>query len=204
MKRLATLVAFALIVFALILWINPTNKLPSDNEMIEHFYAHKIELEEIVRRYRSYPEPAAMHYRWAEEPSTAALMKKAGVGDLSNNGWPIFFPDPYSPRSIEMLKKIQESGGYEQSIRHGVIRLSLAGSRHTPNPLKHGTLIKSFYFFPETPAVKDNWIVVPDPSGSPKRFYKLVSSLDFPLDVHAVCQFRLIESKWFICICRSA
>lgn len=192
-----------LIIFIIFLSVQNRNPQPSDEEMIEYFYAHKSEIEEIVKRYREFPEPVATHYRWAEEPSTNELLKKAGVKDLTNNGWPIFYPDPYSPQSIAKLKAAEKIGDYEESIRHGLIRVSLARPDYFSAGTKYGILIKSLYYFPEEPFIENNWLFVPDSSGTPKKFYEVTSSLNWPIDTLVTCQLRKVEPKWFICLCRS-
>lgn len=178
------------------------NPLPSDEEMIKHFYAHKSDIEEVVRRYRQYPEPIERHHLWSSVPETKVLMKRSGVKYVKDMAW-LFLPDPYSSTTALQMKSMLQKPGFEIFIRHGILKVTLDDPRYFSTSNKYGILIKDFYFFPEVPKIEKGWLLVPDATGVPEKFALVVSSLNQPPKDFKMCLLRPMEPKWFIRLCRS-
>ena len=58
---------------------SPINPLPPDEELIEFFYQHRAEIEELVRRYREYvPPQGKSHGEWEKMGNTKELFLQGG------------------------------------------------------------------------------------------------------------------------------
>ncbi|MDR3089555.1 MAG: hypothetical protein LBU39_07035 [Desulfobulbaceae bacterium] len=98
LKKTISFLPGILLVAGWFYWAFFTTGLPSDEEMIAHFQAHRAEFEKIVRRNRTFAE----RERWPEvvwpreEQSTKELWRRAeiyAVNPLSLLDW---LPEPYS------------------------------------------------------------------------------------------------------------
>lgn len=201
-KQFAIVVGILLVGISAFFVLRDFNPQPSDEEMIKHFYAHKSDIEEVVRRYRQYPEPIERHYLWSSVPETKMLMRKS---EVKNVGYVarLFFPDPYSQGTTERLRGVAGNGDFEKYIRHGILNITLDDPRYFTTWSKYGTVIKDLYYFPEVPKIENGWLVVPDATGLPEQFAPVVDSLNHPPKNFKMCLLRPIEPKWFICLCRS-
>lgn len=82
--------------------------LPSDEEMIDHFYEHRSEFEKLVERYRSFePDETRIYDNWRFQGDTPELMRKAQVVRITStiSLWPPF-PDPYSKSAEDKLHEV--------------------------------------------------------------------------------------------------
>lgn len=92
----------AAMVIPIFIWWNWFhNPLPTDEEMIQNFNEHRMELEQLVRGYRNYRRPegtGSFFYEQAEE--VKALMRAAKVSYLGvgGGGW---LPAPYSAQAAK-------------------------------------------------------------------------------------------------------
>jgi hypothetical protein len=99
-KNIFTLFSIIFILLASCYYTTFYTGLASDEEMIEHFYEHKAEIEELVKRYREFDaesirpvyievsrsngeietvEMEYPHFKWIEQNDTKELMRKAGM-----------------------------------------------------------------------------------------------------------------------------
>lgn len=203
-KQLVIVLVCLLAIFAaaciLIPYLKKLDMPPSDEAMIEHFYAHKNEIEEVVRRYREYPGPIQDHARWSSVPETALLMRQASIRDVGYVS-PLFFPDPYSYESAQRIKAAERKDSYMTLIKYGVVRVVLDGDGYFKASFRYGgLLLKDIYFFPEMPKIENGWLMVPDSSGVAKKFALVADSLNHP-PKDFECLLKMIESHWFLSIC---
>lgn len=201
-KQIAIVAAILLAGITAFFVLREINPQPSDEEMIKHFYAHKSDIEEIVRRYREYPEPIERHHLWSSVPETKVLMKKTQIKYVDSVSR-LFFPDPYSATAALQIKDELQRPGFDVFIRHGVLKITLDDPRYFTTWSRYGIVIKDLYYFPEVPRIENGWLVVPDATGVPEQFSPVVDSLNHPPKNFKMCLLRPIEPKWFIRLCRS-
>lgn|GEM_PF-3241069 len=80
------------------------NPLPSDEEMIAHFQAHRAEFEELVGLYRNYRRPPGGKRIWGNLPEMRQRRENLGVRRVVEQlGY--WLPEPYS---IETGKRLLE------------------------------------------------------------------------------------------------
>jgi hypothetical protein len=180
------------------------NPQPPDEEMIAHLERHRVDIEELVHRYRIFDAPIGKHYTWANVPDTQELMKEAGVRDISYIGG-IWYPDPYAPETGRRVEeqRIAEAGlpGYE---RYGTLIVRLDGIDYFRVWYKWGIVMKYLAYFPEPPRVEQERIMLPaDAEGKIRPWDRVLPSLNEPPDDWVGCLFRRIDPHWFINLCRS-
>lgn len=95
------------------------NPLPSDEEMIEHFNAHRTELEQLVQGYRYYRAPTGIEpwkHSFELMPSVKSLMTNAGVYHVVGAQGPsgFWYPDHYSAKTIQTIRSLY----WGRSIHH--------------------------------------------------------------------------------------
>lgn len=156
-----------------ILWI--WNPLPSDEEMIENFQAHRADFVEIVRRYREYPRlPDKSSSFWFKDGDTLELFKRAGVDSVDYEGSTPWLPNPYSlDTAMNMENRRKAMGGFELFHRYGALRIRPAttpridhpergdSDRHYRNTVVHGVIWKQYVFFPEVPRIENGKLLSP-------------------------------------------
>jgi hypothetical protein len=156
-----------------LLWI--WNPLPSDEEMIANFKAHRAEFEEIVRRYREYPRPLDKDTSfWFKDGDTLELFKRAGVDNVSASG--CWHPDPYSVETAIRHHEALLSGRSAREgwvHKYGELRIRPAttpridhpdrgdSERHYRNTIVHGVIWKDYRFFPEAPRIENEKLLSP-------------------------------------------
>jgi len=82
------------------------NPLPSDEQMIEHFNAHRTEFEQLVQGYRNYRRGDVFYERSSDE--VKALMKRLGVYQVAEaqGASGTWYPDSYSAKTISILRSL--------------------------------------------------------------------------------------------------
>ena len=189
------------------------NPLPKDEELIAHFYAHRADIEELVRRYREYePLKEGQHHLWKDQGDTPVLLEKVKIRYLDYEGV-IWLPDPYSVTTGEKIKNLSPGERIHSKYRYAAIRIRLGDDRYfrgaivyTIAGLRVSTVFKHLVFFPEVPRIENGWIMGPVILDSEsKPLYRMFESLDdFPPDWgRGQCAFRKIEPKWFIKLCNA-
>ncbi len=193
------------------LWI--VNPLPSDEQMIENFKAHRADFVEAVRRYRNYPRlPNKDTSRWYKEGDTLEIYKRAGI-DRIYYSTPIWLPNPYS---IETAKCADSLVGFAYSYKYGALKIVSAttprinhpdqsdDSGYRRNTLLHGVIWKDYYYFPEVPRIENGYLHGPIyPNGNFSFCSRVLPSLNrlpFPWKDFE-CVYRQIEPQWFLCMC---
>ncbi|MDP1612946.1 MAG: hypothetical protein Q8M11_17975 [Sulfuritalea sp.] len=175
----------------------PRNNLASDEELIAYFFAHRADIEELVKRYREYqPPPGQGHHQWRKQGDTAERFKRAGVRDITYNVT-VWFPNPYS---IETAKQVAATPGFEKYIKHGGIRVQIDDDRF----MRNSTIWKDLSFIPEIPRIENGMLLYPvDEQGRQSRDRVLPTLNSEPPEVQRdECALRQIEPQWFIRMCR--
>nr|WP_320113875.1 hypothetical protein [uncultured Desulfuromonas sp.] len=151
------------------------NPLPSDEEMIANFKAHRAEFEEIVRRYREYPRPPDKDASfWFKDGDTLELFRRAGVDRVNYLGSTPWLPNPYSVETaIKMDIETKSAVSFELFYRYGALHIQAATTplidhpertdhrRHYRNTIVHGVIWKEYVFFPEVPRVENETLLGP-------------------------------------------
>ncbi len=180
--------------------------LPTDEEIIAHFYQHRTDIEELVKRRRAHRSQPGDKFIWISKPEIRALKKRAGIYRISgDNIGGLWLPDPYntykSMTSQERLDiSIQEmkAGGHARWKYGGTsLRTTENNFRST---LRVALMYKELWHLPEVALIKDGLLYWP--SGKTRR---VSDSLDYyPLDwERGECLFRQFEPQWFIKLCRA-
>jgi hypothetical protein len=184
--------------------------LPTDQAMIKHFQAHRADIEELVRRYRTFdPGPGKDHsILWKAQGDTPELIKRAGIAYISDTTMSYWLKDPYSPETARHVEELNKaSRGFTLSQQYGVLCITLAASnRHRSPSLFHGVVWKDIYFFPEPPRIEGGYLLGPlNTKGGYKYKERVLSSLNFyPSNWKPYTSvFRPIEPQWFIHLDRS-
>jgi hypothetical protein len=207
-------IAFLIVAFlyCALLW---RTGLPSDEEMIAHFYAHRADIEELVRRFRNFEMPEKDDslpknaYQWDKQPGTPELMKRARVWNITGFG-PMWLPDPYSTEAVKEIEKIYKYLPARRRIflrerKYGAIKI-----RRNPkerffrgHPI-YLNIWKNLIFFPEIPRIEDGWLLGPVRTNGRHAYRNRTSySLNyFPKHWEEYeCVYRPIEPHWFLQLC---
>lgn len=179
----------------------PINTLAHDEVLIAWFYSNRSDIEELVRRYRTYVPPEGKgHNEWSKLGDTPELLKRAGVFAFSENSPAYWLPDPYS---VDARKN---DGGYlavnwRLAAKYKTLIIHPADKKR----FERNTVWKDLVYFPMVPRIENNNII--DPVGMDGRVrltYRIVSSLndDPPNIKRDECALRMIESQWFVRMCR--
>lgn len=91
----------------LVWWFWFHNPLPSDREMLQHFTAHRAELEQLVQGYRNYRRLDAFYEESSEDVN--ALLKKVGVYRIgeAQGGSGYWYSEPYSEHTLQVRKSLE-------------------------------------------------------------------------------------------------
>ena len=202
------LVVFSLVALLPLLYWWHVNPLPSDEEMISHFKAHRGEIEELVQKFREW-KPSAELPNWHALPEIVALQKKAGVIRVKSL-IPTWFPDPYSAEGAKQfrMKKI----GLDH--RYHSIGVELVNEKRRNRPFASVLLttgpkliFKELIYFPEVAKIEDGKLWWPvDEDGQLKRWGRIFPTLnEYPPNwKKAECVYRQIDAHWFIYMCIAA
>lgn len=212
MKRLAGAVRrhrviaslFAAIFVIVSIWLFGRIPLPSDEEMISIFYAHRTDIEELVRRYREFePEPNQSHSMWLKQGDTQELLKRSVVDRIDYNVLGLWYPNPYSKEAGRLAEDYKS--GLAPYNKHGVLRVKFAPrNRYFASTLRHGTIWKDFYNFPEVPRIERGMLLGPMNSKGEYTFYeRVLTTLNrMPNNWRDYeCVYRQIEPQWFLRMC---
>ena len=211
-SSLIPLTLFILLVLSGLIYWWHVNPLPSDEKMIAHFYAHRAEIEKLVKHYREFKPQETL---WGDLPEIKALKQKAGVKHIGSGG-EIWRPDPYSAETAKPFEmRIKDSGNPFWFVRpYNNISIDLLDERQ-PNQHFGWVLIssgpqlifKSLYYFPEIPKVeRGKWWAPVESDGQLKHGYRVLPTLDdYPPNwKKGECVYRQIEAQWFILMCIAA
>jgi hypothetical protein len=181
------------------------NPLPSDEQMIEHFQKHRSDIEELVRRYRSYStEPDVDHSTWFRKGDTMDIMEQARIDWLAHGA--IWLPNPYSIESAKLIKDdIKHGEGNMLFNKYGGLMVSLLPRKYYSKfHLRYLKIWKDIYFIPEVPRIEDDELLWPfNTRGKYTARRRILSSLNgFPENWKAhECVFKQIETHWFLRLC---
>ena len=183
----------------------------SDEEMIARFYAHRAEIEELVKRYRNW-EPSERTPNWLIPPENKALMEKARVRRVSDQ-IPVWPPNPYSIEAAKQFHSLIWSGKIKNLKPYSSIGVDLVDEMY-PQKYSGSALVlagwkvifKGLVYFPEIPKIENEkfWWPVDGRKGY-WRADRVFSTLnDYPPDWKAgECVYRQLEAQWFIYMCVS-
>lgn len=207
-----------------LLWLSPLvlmgmwewfyNPLPSDEAMIEHFYEHQAEFEELLRRYRTYEKNEPCKVRpctWDSVAETQALKEKVGVFSIGFNVGRLWLPDPYMPDAAKRGREFVLSNRYPYDgdrLFHRYAAATFRRTDETPNgemTLRYGRITKTYMHVPEVPRVENGNFWWP-PAFDRQLSSRVFESLNAypPNWRRAECVYRRFEPQWFIRMCRLA
>ena len=179
--------------------------LPSDEEMIEHFYRHRADFERLVKIYlEDSSVPTDVVGTLLPTPEVKATMDRINITFVSDDQVLWILPDPYSTDPDFRRKYIKLSaktyGANRREIRQyfGVI-LSYAHPKALR--LKYMAPVhKRYYYVPFRPRVRDGEIHFPQVSLMAYGDGPSVQSLNtYPPGLKPFgCAYREIEPHWFI------
>ena len=181
------------------------NPLPSDEKMMAHFHDHRVDFEELVRRYRNFDAgPDGFHSKWKKQDGTKDILERAKTERIfyTDSAW---FPEPYSLKTAKALKKARGKGSIEISRKYGALVLSLLPRNHyRATNLNYLKVWKDFTYFPEVPRIKNGKLLWPvNIKGQYSKIRRTFPTLnEFPdhwKDYE--CVYRQIEPQWFIRMC---
>jgi hypothetical protein len=220
----AVLVLMALSVALAFYQVMICTNLPSDEEMIADFRAHRAEIEELVRKYRTYerpksPAPDESRAEWLKQlPPNAfnwekqyadipELKQKAKVSRIDHSGHTPWLPNPYSIESAQNLHDMTgpSTRDFNLFYKYGAIRVKFSPvNKYYAGSLRYISVWKDFFFFPEIPRIEDGWIISPaQKNRPPSRYSRVLPSLDrfpYPWKIFE-CVYRQVEPHWFLRMC---
>ena len=217
---------YCMLYYYLLVW----NPLPSDEEMIANFRAHRADFVEAVRRYREYPADYTP-WDWYKEDDTLELFNRAGIDHIQHSSV-VWLPDPYAVETaVKVRRELLGAKDYSLFDRYGALRIQPATtpridhpdrgdtSRHYHGSLLFGVIWKDYYFFPEAPRIENGLMLGPlgivGRGGPGSRFHekegvatvqskeRVLPSLNrLPRKWQDYeCVYRRIEPQWFIRMC---
>jgi hypothetical protein len=185
-------------------WMLFDNELPSDEEMIAHFEAHRGEFEELVALYRNYRPLPGERRTWEELPEIKVRRERVGVIYISTIGSLLWLPNPYS---IESGKRSWAMNNLAECRRYcALIFEPSERRRYYRTSIRYGTIYKNYVSFPETPRVEQGRIWYPmDDNGVIQPMDRVADSLNAypPNWGRGNCVYRRIEPKWYLMMCRT-
>jgi hypothetical protein len=132
--------------------------LPSDEEMIGNFQAHRRDIEELIRRYRTYKPPKNVsHSHWVDEGDTQEIMSSAGIKRITHSSYRPWLPKPYSLETEKSVaSEIKNSKNYEIFYKYGGLIVSISPTLYYRSfNLKYSFVWKDLYFIPEVPLIEN-------------------------------------------------
>lgn len=184
--------------------------LPSDEEMIRHFYENKTEIETLVSSFRTFEEPKDKPYShivgWEMQESVQALLTKAGVERLGYINLGIWFPDPYSLATAQRVEhELSLAPYFSLEYQYGSLMVKFTPRYRywVPNFI-HGAVWKDFVYFPEPPRVENGYLLGPATVNGEQFREPVVASLNrLPANWWRSyeCAYRQIEPQWFLQMC---
>lgn len=148
------------------------NPLPSDEEMVANFKAHRADFVEAVRRYREYPADYTP-WDWYKEGDTLELFKRAGIDSIEHVS-SVWLPDPYAVETaVKVRRELLRAKDYSLFDRYGELRIQPATTpriehpdrgdhrRHYRGSPLFGVIWKEYYFFPQAPRIENGLLLGP-------------------------------------------
>lgn len=202
-------VLFLISVFGGLLLFLHSNPLPSDEKIIAHFYAHRAEIEELVKRYQKW-EPSEQIPNWAILPENKALLEKAKVNRLKDL-IPVWPPNPYSVEAAIQFSALIRAGKIKNVVPYSSIGVELVDERR-PGKYSGFVLIsagwqrifKELVYFPEIPKIENGKLWWPVDG---KKGYWRADRVFTTLNAHppdwkkGECVYRQFEAQWLIRMC---
>lgn len=207
-------------------WRTPTPlPLPTDEEIIAHFKAHRAEFEELVRLHRTFAEREHWpELKWPnEEKSVKELMKKAEINDLNYLSLGRWLPDPYKQATAERWQSIDDQctqdvkrwrakDGEKNKIpppkcrlngyRYGVLYFKLdPHNSYYSSSFRYVTVWKQIIHFPEPPRIENGYLLGPmQKNGQYMYKERAFTSLNhYPADWKEYeSVYRSIDAHWYI------
>jgi hypothetical protein len=197
-----------LLIIGLLYWWH-YNPLPSDEEMISHFHNHRAEIEELVKRYRSWV-PSKSIPNWEVVPENQALMEKAQVKRVTDSG-PAWFPNSYSKEASKQFDDLLMAGKIPSLNPYKNITVELLDKddpeRHFATVLTANgrrSIFKDLVFIPGIVRIENGNLWHPaHPFFGVIEKMRVFSTLDeYPANWRkGECVYRQIETHWFIEMC---
>ena len=218
---------YCMLYYYLLVW----NPLPSDEEMIANFRAHRADFVEAVRRYRDYPADNTP-WDWYKEGDTLELFNRAGIDRIAH-GFGVWFPDPYAvATAVRQDREVQKLPPFAAFDKYGDLRIQPATtpridhpdrsdtSRHYHGSLLFGVIWKEYYFFPEAPRIENGILLGPLQTTYREDHGAVFHEKEGVATIHQFtarvlptlnrlprkwqdyeCVYRRIEPQWFIGMC---
>jgi len=199
------LVAFMLVVFL----VDRAQSMISDQEMVDHFNAHKQDFNALVQTYLTYGRQPV---EWANRPDVIELKTKTSIERIID-GPGYWFDDPYSLEAAKKLKQMDDEKSWAQnhSRKTAIVKMLDHRIHETFYWSVGGLNWKDYFYFPADPYIEHGRIKLPrEPDGYKSiphgLLWRVVDSTD---SLHAwnsemgECVMKKIEPKWYIRRCRS-
>ncbi|MDL2275706.1 hypothetical protein LJC22_06235 [Desulfosarcina sp. OttesenSCG-928-G10] len=208
-----------------LLWHSRRVPLPTDEEMIAHFEAHRAEFEELVLRYRTFAEREHWpELKWPnDEEKTRQLTRKAGIASINYLSLLYWLPEPYSLSTAQQVQAIKDECFQEweqhsmsdkktapkcrlDGYQYGVLEFStiLPNKGYHAHSWRYVAVWKQYLHFPEPPKIEQGYLFGPMQKDGQYGYRKRVfSSLNtYPSDWKDYeCVYRRINTHWFIRLC---
>lgn len=197
---------------------NEKTELPTDEEMIKHFYENRSDIEILVSRYRTYdPGPKKSHDDWMTIADTPLIMKKAKVFRIEYSPLDPWAPNPYSLETAKQQEQVifKKNTTIPISVpfsfyKQGMLWIEFSPRERYREPrLLTGVVSKTLVFIPEVPKIEDGYLLGPLRTNGEYSFkIKIVESTDFipswsKYNKFYKCVFKQIEPQWFLELCGS-
>jgi len=202
--------------------------LPSDEEMIANFQAHRADFEELVRQYRTFTS-ATLFANWDGRADIKEKMRRVGIGRISETTYR-WYPDPYSIKTAqEDDKRIHNkdftmyvSAKYWEIVVKPEPENKYRSARliHANKDVRLSAVWKDFVHIPEVPRIENGSLVgrpyvVPSKNFPDTKYYekenvyiqqkhrRVLPSLNTIPENWKVyeCVYRQLEPQWFLEMC---
>lgn len=205
-----TPIILILLISGLLYWWH-YNPLPKDEEMIAHFYEHRTDIEELVKRYRGCVTKVGTSCEGL--PENQALVEKARVKRVVGVApdWP---PNPYSKEAAKQFGDLLLAGKIPSLNPYSSISVELLDEddpeRHFATVLTANgrrLIFKRLIFIPEVVRIEGEnlWLPAHVFFGVRSKM-RIFPSLDkYPSNwTKGECVYRQFETHWFVCLCAAA
>lgn len=185
-----------------LLWEYRTSQLISDQEMIDHFYQHRSEFQELADTYLAAEEVNRSSWK---TPRTDQLKKMAGI-DAIGGSIHCWLDNPYSIEASNRLREMDQKKSWKECWHRTSIIIEMRGrDQYNAPALFSGVHWKNYYYIPVDPKIENGRIVPPWGVNGPEKYLgmRVLPSLRYPKWERGECVLRKIEPKWFIMRCRS-
>jgi hypothetical protein len=172
-------------------------RLPPDQELIDHFRANRQGFVRLVEEYKL--AGGAIAGTGRQRPEVARQLDELGLERMVRV-YELWFPDPYSAASGERAA----APGAARLFEFHAIKFEYRESLEVPGP--RGVIYwKQYVYFPAAPRIKDGRALRAAPLTEQVSGYRVLNSLDTPPSdwQRSECLLRTIEPQWFLRLCRS-